>query len=76
MLRMEVVNVTGCVLMNNMGPSVRKKKKKKGRPIKMNYGTFLFFIDTLLLRPSSHGDRARLTVAYFFKRWGKRSVAK
>lgn len=74
MLRMEVVNVTGCVLMNNVGPSVRKKKKD--RPIKMNYGTFLFFIDTLLLRPSSHGDHAQLTVAYFFKRWGKRSVAK
>lgn len=74
MLKMEVVNVTGCVLMNNVGPSVREKKKD--RPIKMNYGTFLFFIDTLLLRPSSHGDRARLTVAYFFKRWGKRSVAK
>lgn len=77
MLRMEVVNVTGCVPMNNVGPSVReKKRKKKDRPIKMNYGTFLFFIDTLLLRPSSHGDRARLTVAYFFKRWGKGSVAK
>lgn len=27
MLKMEVVNVTGCVLMNNVGPSVWKKKR-------------------------------------------------
>lgn len=26
---MEVVNVTDCVVMNNMGPSVRKKEKKR-----------------------------------------------
>lgn len=36
MLKTEVVNVTGCVVMNNMGPSVKKKETT----IKMNYGTF------------------------------------
>lgn len=34
--------------------------------VKMNYATFFSSRALWLLRPSSHGDRARQTVAYFF----------
>lgn len=77
MLKTEVVNVTGCVVMNNMGPSVKKKKDYHQNEL----WYFLSSGDTCCSDPVPMVTMPGLTeilitVAYFSKRWGKRIVAK
>lgn len=45
--------------------------REKDGTVEMNYATFLSSPALWLLRPSSHGDRARQTAADFCKRWEK-----
>lgn len=69
-LKMDDVRVSHCAVPNNEGASKREGQgeTEKDGTVKMNYGTFLSSPALWLLRPSSHGDRARQTAADFCKR--------